>query len=545
MKRLAVLLCMYTIMAHAQQKNLDDYYQTCPFTMPLVAVPVFPAKDFNVKDFGAVANGKTLNTKAFAKAIEACSNAGGGNVIIPAGEWLTGPIEMKSNVNLVAQKGALVQFTKDHTQYPIVKSSNTSSNYTTASPIYGYDLKNIAITGEGIFDGAGDTWRPVKKMKTTDAQWNNLIATGVLSDDKKIWWPSNEAMNGENYLKTLKLQGRKLTAEDYLPARDYLRPYMVYFVNCENVLIDGVTLRNSPKFIFYPNYCTNVTLRNATFFNEWWAQNGDAIDISGCKNVVIYHCDVNAGDDGICLKSSREKSDVSNEATMENILIAQNKVRRAHGGFVIGSNTDGGIKNVFVSDCNFIGTDVGIRVKSNSGRGGLVHNIYVDNITMKDMVNEAVSFDTYYEDVPAGKEKTVTTSRDKVPEFKDFYISNVFCDGAKTAISITGLPYMPVHDIHFNNVSIVNAGAGFVSTDAANIELKKVKIQSSSPIYNINNTSGLHISEAVIPGNGNVRTFLKAEGKVNDIKIHATNLSGVKNITELGKGIDKSAVSVD
>lgn len=528
---------------HAQQKNLNDYYQAAPFKMPVVTVPTFPDRNFNVKDFGAIGNGKTLNTNAFAKAIDACFKAGGGSVIIPAGEWLTGPIEMKSNVNLVAQKGALIQFTKDHTQYPIIKASNTSTSYTPASPIYGYDLKNIAITGEGIFDGAGDSWRPVKKIKTNEAQWKSLTAFGVLSDDGKIWWPSKEAMDGDAYIKALKSKGQKLTADDFLPARDYLRPYMVYFVNCENILIDGVTIRNSPKFIFYPNYCTNLTLRNATFFNEWWAQNGDALDISGCKNVVIYNCDVNAGDDGICMKSSRGKSDTSNDALLQNVLIAQSKVRRAHGGFVIGSNTDGGMKNIFVSDCNFTGTDVGIRVKSNAGRGGLVHNIYVDNITMKDIVNEAVLFDTYYEDVPAGKEKTITTNRDKVPEFKDFYISNILCDGAKTAISLTGLPYMPVHDIHFTNVNIVNAGDGFVSTDAANIELKKVKIQSSSPIYNINNTSGLHINDAILPDK--VRTFLKAEGKVSDIKIKNTNLSNVKNVTELGKSIDKSAVSIE
>ena len=143
-------------------------------------------------------------------------------------------------------------------------------------------------------------------------------------------------------------------------------------------------------------------MNRVSVYNDWWAQNGDGIDISACKNVVVYKCNVNAGDDGICMKSSGLK-DVSNPV-LENIIIAGCTVFRAHGGFVVGSNTDGGMENIYVSDCNFIGTDIGIRIKSNAGRGGLVKNIYVDNIMMKNIVHEAISFNTYYEDVPAGKD---------------------------------------------------------------------------------------------------------------------------------------------
>ena len=457
-------------------RDLDYYYANAPFKMPAVVVPQFPDKNFPITNYGASPDGKTLNTTAFDKAISACAAAGGGRVIVPAGTWLTGPIQFKSNIDLHLEKGALVQLTKDHAQYPMIKASNKSTTIVPASPVYGYDLKNIAITGEGIIDGAGETWRPVKKLKTTPAQWSALLASGgVVSEKGDLWWPSAEAMNGEDYLKTLK--GKTgLTADDYLPARDFLRPYMVTFVNCDNILIEGVTLRNSPKFVFCPNSCTNMTLRYVNVFNDWWAQNGDGIDISACKNVVIYKCTVNAGDDGICMKSSGGKKDAPGEAKLENILIAGCTVYRAHGGFVIGSNTDGGMRNIYVADCHFSGTDIGLRFKSNAGRGGLVKDIFIDRISMRNIKNEAISFDTYYEDAPAGSAKQSSQALpDKTPEFTNFRISNIDCQGAKAAIVVTGLPQMPVHDIYFDNISIT-AGKGMKTTDATGLHFTKTKI---------------------------------------------------------------------
>lgn len=457
--------------------------------MPAIVEPKFATKSFPITDYGAVGNGQTLNTEAFAKTIAACTKAGGGRVIVPAGLWLTGPVQLQSNVNLVVERGAIIQFTPDRTQYPIIKMGGSSS-FVVASPIYGYNLKNVAITGEGIIDGAGESWRPVKKSKVTAGQWKAFTRTGVVSKDGSVWWPSKEALEGEDYLKTLK-NNKDAKAEDFQPARDFLRPYMVYLTNSENILIEGVTLRNSPKFVFYPNSCSNLTMRYVNVFNEWWAQNGDAIDISACKNVLIYKCNVSAGDDGICMKSSSSKN--PNEARLENVVIAGCAVYHGHGGFVIGSNTDGGMNNIYVADCNFIGTDIGIRVKSNAGRGGLVHNIYIQDIFMRDIVEEAISFDTYYEDVPAGKEKEAvrTALRDKTPEFRDFYLRNIVCRGAQTAISITGLPEMPVQKLYFENV-IISADKGYISEDAKDISFKNVKLilpngKTENPSASVNN----------------------------------------------------------
>jgi polygalacturonase len=282
-------------------------------------------------------------------------------------------------------------------------------------------------------------------------------------------------MNGETYLKKLRKEKPNAVAVDYLPARDFLRPKMVVINNSDKILIEGVTIRNSPNFVFNPNNCTNLTMRSVNIFNEWWAQNGDGIDISACKNVLIYKCNVSAGDDGICMKSSGSKD--PNEARLENVVIAGCHVYHAHGGFVIGSNTDGGMNNIYVSDCDFVGTDVGIRVKSNAGRGGLVHNVFIKNIFMTGIVNEAILFDTYYEDVTAGKnaKDVKTTVADKIPQFQDFFISDVYCRGAKTAISITGLPQMPVQKIHLDNV-VISADKGYEYKDAKDINFNKVKL---------------------------------------------------------------------
>lgn len=417
--------------ASAQSHDIAYYTKNAPFKMPDVPEPVIPNKTFSITDFGAVKDEKTLNTQAIAKAIDACSKAGGGHVVIPAGTWQTGPIEMKSNVDLHVEKGANVVFSADHTQYPMMAESKNS--FAVTPPIWGNKLENVSITGEGSFDGNGQTWRPLKKSKVSATEWQNVVASGgVLSADGKIWWPSKEALNGEAYLKQLKNK-QNVTAEDYLPARDYLRPKMVVINNTKNLMIDGPTFKNSPMFVINPKGITNLIIRNTKVHNDYWAQNGDGIDISASKNVVIYKTTVSAGDDGICMKSSGNSDE--NNAALENVLIAECTVLQGHGGFVIGSNTDGGMKNIYVSNCNFIGTDIGIRVKSNAGRGGSVHAIFIDQISMSKILNEAVLFDTYYEDVPAGKEKGVErTVNDKVPDFHDFHISNIVCKGAKTAL---------------------------------------------------------------------------------------------------------------
>lgn len=411
-----------------------------PFDMPDIPLPSFSQNTVNIKDFGAIGDGVTLNTSAIRAAIDKCASDGGGTVVIPSGLWLTGPITMRNNINLHADKGALIIFSKDHSDYFIGNNLHNA-----VSPINGNELNNIAFTGEGIYDGAGDTWRPAKKDKYTDSQWKEMTSTGTL-DKNGILWPKGVD-----------------------PQKDF-RPYMVLLTKCKKVLFDGPTFQNSPKFVIVPRTCEDLTIRNCKVLNEWSAQNGDGIDICSCKNVKIANCLLNVGDDGICMKSSGK----SDEPALQNVVIRDCSVYHAHGGFVIGSNTDGGMHNIYVNNCNFMYTDVGLRFKSARDRGGLVDNIFINGIYMKDIQNEAILFDTYYENNEIGKSGPNSIT-DKTPHFCKFKIENVFCNGAKQAIRMAGLPEMPIEDITFSNI-IIRAKNGYTQTYTNNIKQNNVKI---------------------------------------------------------------------
>jgi len=505
-------LCFGTA-ALAQEKDMAWYIAHAPFKMGIVAEPKFADRTFNIKDYGAVGDGHTLATQAIAKAIDACAAAGGGTVLIPSGSWLTGPIELKSNVNLHTEWGTLVMFSSDHSLFVMTGGRGKPQ-------LYGEKLENVAITGNGIFDGAGDTWRPLKKSKAAPTLWNDLTKSGgVLTPAGDMWYPTKEG--SEN---------------------DRLRPIEVSIASSKNVLIDGPTFKNSPNFAFNPKNITNLIIRNVKIENEYYAQNGDAIDLSSCKNAIVYHCTVHAGDDGICMKSSGTTE--KGTAGLENVIIAENIVYHAHGGFVIGSNTDAGMNNIWVTNNNFVNTDIGIRVKSNEGRGGLVHNVYIDHIFMRDILNEAILFSSYYEDKRPGGSPAPAIATNKTPIFQDFHISNVYCTNAKIAVSIIGLPQMPVSKIDFTDIAIT-ADKAFYATEAKDIEVKNFKIVSpDKTVFTLNNASDIHISNMTF--DAAAKTFISAEGtKSADIKVNGTNLKNISNAVKLGDGAGKGAVVIN
>lgn len=529
---LAIAGCIASLTGFAQSKTLNDYLAQAPFKMQ-VTEPVFKSAIYNIKDYDASGDGQTLNTEAFAKAINACSAAGGGVVLVPAGLWLTGPIELKSNVNLHTDRGALVIFSTDHNLYPIIGGR-------TASPIYGNKLENVAVTGEGIFDGGGDTWRPLKKTKAAPTLWNEVTkAGGAVSSDGSMYWPTRQAMEGEDYLK--KLKGKKgLTPGDYLPARDFMRPTLLVITNSKNILLDGPTFKNSPMYVINPRFCSNLIIRNVTVNNEYYAQNGDGIDLSSCRNAVVFHCTVNAGDDGICMKSSHSGSKDAGDEALQNVLIADCIVYHAHGGFVIGSNTDGGMRNVYVTNCNFVNTDIGIRVKSARGRGGLVHDIYIDHIFMHDILNEAILFSTYYEDDKKLKNVEVN---ERTPRFRDFWISHIYCNNAKIALSITGLPEMPVSNIHFSDMTI-SAKEPVIATEASDIDLKNVNIYAPLPtLFTLNNARNFTLDH--IGYDKNTVTLVSAGGeKTTGISVTNTPAGSLPKAVTITGGAHKDAVVI-
>lgn len=416
------------------------------FVLPEVQLPNLSAESVSVADFGAAPDGRTLNTEAFAKAIAAAASQGGGRVVVPPGLWKTGPIALKSRVDLHLEEGAVVLFSGELDHY-------RTADGKIAHPISGKDLQHVAITGHGVFEGAGDHWRPVKEFKMTDKQWKALLDRGgVLTDDDEIWWPSEEHTRVK-------------------------RPRLLRLDDCRQVLIEDATFRNSPSFSIDVSDCEDVTIRNVTVLNFWYAQNGDGIDLHSCKNVQILGCRVDVGDDAICMKSNPGRP-------LENVLVQDCTVLHGHGGFVIGSEELGGMNNLRVRDCTFLGTDVGLRFKSARDRGGLVTNVDIQGVNMIDIAEQAILFDMHYEaGIPLDDDGMVNRDPDSeppavtdtTPRFRDIAIRDVIARGAERAALIAGLPEMPVQGIRLQDISIT-AETGVVCMDAQNITLEDVEI---------------------------------------------------------------------
>lgn len=468
-------------------KEKEDVYKNLPFSMPEVSKPSFPDYEVNIRDFGALSDGVTLNTEAINNAIKTVSSKGGGKVIIPEGLWLTGPVVLLSNVNLYTEKNALIVFSSDTSLYPIIEASFEGLDTKRCqSPISAMNAENIAITGSGVFDGAGDRWRPVKKDKMTERQWKNLVSSGGKVDENgKVWYPDAGALKA-SVLMTGQNSGQKeITDEEWIYMKSWLRPVMLSIVKSKRILLEGVTFKNSPGWCIHPLSCESLTLNDVKVFNPWYSQNGDALDVESCKNVLVTNCFFDAGDDAICLKSGKDEDGRRRGEPCENVIIKNNTVLHGHGGFVIGSEMSSGVRNVYVSGCSFVGTDVGLRFKSTRGRGGVVENIFIDNINMIDIPNDALTMDLYY----------AVNDSPETPVFRNIYISNVLCRGAGRAVYFNGLPEMPLKNILIKNMTVTNAKKGIVINQASQVNMENIKVEDSEiPAIQIENATGVIIN---------------------------------------------------
>ncbi len=462
--------------------GINNRHGELPFKMPEVQIPIFKEDTLNITAFGAVPNTEVLCTKAINEAIQKCSESGGGVVVIPSGSWTTGPIKMKSNVNLHTKNGAFISFTGDLKQYKLIESYFEGKKVLRCeSPIMGVDLENVAITGEGIFDGNGSKWRPIKIGKMTAVQWDELVKSGgVLSKDGKIWYPSEEALIGNEHKDKLP---KKATVENMEPYKQALRPVMVSFVNCKKLLLDGVTFQNSPAWNINPLMCEHITLNNLTIRNPWYSQNGDGLDIESCRIGTVTNCRFDVGDDAICIKSGKDKEGRDRGKPTELFVITDCVVYHAHGGFVIGSEMSGGVRNIFAKNLTFIGTDCGLRFKSVRGRGGLVENIWMEDIRMNNIPTDAINFNLYYftkgavEDPITGEmivEKE--TVSEETPAFRNMFFKNIYVNGAKQAMKITGIPEMPVENIQFKNM-IIRSDVGIQMNYARKINFENIDLR--------------------------------------------------------------------
>lgn len=459
---LTTAIIAFAIMAKAE--DYKKYYQDMPVELRQVTAVAIPENTVTLTDFGGVGDGVTLNTEAFRKAISALTKKGGGRLVVPQGVWLTGPIQLKDNIDLHITRNAIVLFSPDKSLF--VDKDGKSSRCDAG--IKASKRKNIAITGEGIVDGNGAQWRPVKRGKVSDVEWKRFKEIGgVERGNGQLWYPWDVKAGYPNIAETPEQQEK-------------MRQDLVRLTDCENVLIKGVTFQNSPRFHVHPCNSRNVIIDGVTVRCPWNAQNGDAIDISDCHQVLIVNSVVDAGDDGLCMKSGNMKPTALVNGC-EDILIQDNTVFHAHGGFVIGSESITGMKRIVVRQCQFSGTDTGLRFKSGIGRGGKTEDIFISDIVMNDITDEAIVFQCDYVDRPAGhdeKKETKAVKLEKVPDFTDIDITRVVCRGTKTAIKAKGVEGLDcIHDIKISNSTIVYSQKGLdIDENSARLALDNVQV---------------------------------------------------------------------
>ncbi len=541
--RWAAALVVATPLASLAQKTPSYSWDN----LPKITQPSFKKDTLNIQKLGAKPDGVTLNTETINKAINTISKKGGGVVLVPKGIWLTGPIELKSNVNLHIQKSAIVLFTGDKSQYALVEGSYEGKKAArNQSPISATGVENIAITGKGIIDGNGDVWRAVNKAQLTEGQWKEKVASGgVVRADGKAWYPSEQFLKASVEGKSMLLPDGKKPA-DFADMKDFLRPNLLVLTQCKKVLIDGVTFQNSPAWCLHPLMTENLTIRNVVVKNPEYAQNGDGMDIESCKNFLIEGCTLDVGDDAICIKSGKDEEGRKRGMPTENGIIRNNVVYNGHGGFVIGSEMSGGARNLFVYDCTFMGTDKGLRFKSVRGRGGVVENIYAKNIYMKDIAQEAIFFDMYYfvkfaTDSPRDERPIVNEG---TPIFRNMKFENIVCHGAKKGIFVRGLPEMPIQNIAIENATL-QAEEGAILIDASGITCKNVALLSekTEPVISIENSQKVTF-ENIEVNKGAKRFFTISGERTKNIAVSKTKLEQANQKVEWKDGAVESVLSI-
>jgi polygalacturonase len=423
-----------------------------PKILARIKAPKFPKKDFSILKYGAVADGKTLSTDAFRKAIEAANKAGGGRVVVPAGTFLTGAIHLKSNVNLYVSKGATVKFSMNPKDYlPIVHTRWEGMELMHLSPfIYAYEQTNIAITGEGTLDGQG---------KSFFWKWHGNPRYG--GDPKVI---SQRPDRDRLY----KMMDENVPVEQRIFGENaYLRPQFIQPYKCKNVLIEGVTIVDSPMWEVHPVLCENVIVRKLHISSH--GPNNDGCDPESCKDVLIEDCFFDTGDDCIAIKSGRNNDGRRLNTPTENIIVRGCTMKDGHGGITVGSEISGGVRNLFAEN-NMLDSpnlDHALRVKNNASRGGLLENFYFRNITVGQVAHAIITIDFNYEEGAKGK---------YTPVMRNFVAENIKSGKSKYVMDAQGFENAPIYGIQIKNSTFENVENGIMAANLKDTKLENVRV---------------------------------------------------------------------
>ena len=435
-----------------QSKSADVWTTEYPKILARIKLPKFKNKDFLITNYGAIADGKTLSTEAFRKAVEDCSKQGGGRVVVPKGEFLTGAIHLKSNVNLHLSKDAIVKFSTDPKDYlPLVLTRWEGMELMHLSPfIYAYEQTNIAVTGEGTLDGQGKSffWKwhgnpryggnpDVLSQRPARARLYEMMEKGV---------PVAERIFGESH---------------------YLRPQFIQPYKCKNVLIEGVKIIDSPMWEVHPVLCENVTVRRLHISSH--GPNNDGCNPESCKDVLIEDCFFDTGDDCIAIKSGRNEDGRRLNAPTENVIVRGCTMRDGHGGITVGSEISGGVRNVFAENNKLDSPDLwtALRVKNNASRGGKLENFYFRNITVGTVSRAVVEIDFNYEEGAKGK---------YIPVVRNYVVENLTCGKGNRAVDLQGLDNAPIYDVTMKNCTFEMVEKPSILKNVRGLKLENVKV---------------------------------------------------------------------
>ncbi|WP_149915397.1 glycoside hydrolase family 28 protein [Sphingobacterium cavernae] len=480
------------------------YYLNLLLISLLFSNITFAQHTVNLLDLGAKNDSTGINTDIIRKAIQQASDKGGGTVYFPAGKYITGPIHMKSNITLFIDAGAELHFSDNFDHYlPMVESRWEGTEVTNFSPlIYGTDLENIAIIGRGKIDGHGKNWWKFSEVDVRNGLQNSK------------WQLEFKRLN------------KDVLAPD-LPGwveRGFLRPPFIQFLRCNNLQIKDITIVNSPFWTINPQYCENVLIDGISINNPP-SPNSDGINPESCRNVRIANSFISVGDDCITIKSGKDRSGRKVNIPAENYTITNCTMLRGHGGVVIGSEMSGGVKNIVISNCVFDGTDRGIRLKTARGRGGVVENVRISNIVMRNIRDQAIVLDMRYAkgDVEPVSERT--------PKFKDIFISNIAGSTNRVA-RISGLEEMPIENISLSNINM-QATSGILVEYARKISLFDIQIDAhNTPTIQASNSEFLDIQKIQNFNTKTEKSFIQLEN-VSKVNIANNFPSKASNFLEL------------
>lgn len=436
-----------------------------PFEIATIERPTFPDTTFDVREYGArpmEGEDSFKNTDAIHRAIDAAYKAGGGTVRIPAGDWLTGPIHLKSNVNLHVAEGAVVHFSTDKTDYlPVVRQRHEGVEAYNYSPmIYAYELDNVAITGGGTLDGHGEHWW----------EWAEAHA-GEYGDRTVV---TKVPLSRREYGKGAGLEG--------------MRPNFIVFWKSQDILVEGITLKDTPMWNVHLVYSKQAIVRDVTV-NSLRAPNGDGVVLDSSSDVLVEYNHFQTGDDAVVLKSGLNEEGLRINIPTQNIVVRNfeaRDVRTGSGGIVFGSETSGGIRNVYVHDAYFEGSDRGIRFKTERGRGNVIENIYIRDVRMKDLDSQAINFNTYY----SGPGLT-----GPAPLIRNVDIRNIQIDGVPEAVVLKGLPEKWLENISLRDIAITNAEEGARITRVKGLTMHDVSISSEARAMRVDDVYELSLRD--------------------------------------------------